>query len=245
MRAGAATLAGLGLRRPLLALGALVLVSGLASGALRPSRATGLTVGFFALVFFAILPAGGTDVLRHAPVLLPLAYVLAVEVVWRGTRTRFGLVAALLLVAAQPAWTWKSVVEKDGSAAGYVRLGQWLQTRAREDTVVGARDVGALGYYSRLRMEDVGGQVSGRVAAQRRARPPAPHQIAARDFVPMLSLEPDLVVVASGEPVPSNIVYVPNQDAVPPVLRGNYGVYRWAGSPVWRTASIPATSNVR
>ena len=245
IRAGAATLAGLGLRRPLLALGALVLVSGLASGALRPSRATGLTVGFFALVFFAVLPAGGTDVLRHAPVLLPLAYVLAVEVVWRGTRTRFGLVAALLLVAAQPAWTWKAVVERDGSAAGYVRLGQWLQSRARDDTVVGAREVGALGYYSRLRMEDVGGQVSGRVAAQRRARPPAPHQIAARDFVPMLSLEPDLVVVASGEPVPSNIVYVPNQDAVPPVLRGNYGVYRWAGSPVWRTASLPATSTAR
>ncbi len=245
MRAGALSLAELGLRRPLLALGALVLVSGLASGAVRPSRATGLTVGFFALVFFAILPAGGTDVLRHAPVLLPLAYVLAVEVVWRGTRTRFGLVAALLLVAAQPAWTWKAVVERGGSAVGYVRLGQWLQSRAREDTVVGAREVGALGYYSRLRMEDVEGQVSGRVAAQRRARPPAPHQIAARDFVPMLSLEPDLVVVASGEPVPSNIVYVPNQDAVPPVLRGNYGVYRWAGSPVWRTASIPAPSTTR
>lgn len=245
MRVGAMTLVGLVLRRPLLALGAFVLLSGIASGAARPNRTSGLTIGFFLLVFFATLPAGGTDVLRHAPVLLPLAYVLAVEAVWRGTRTRFGLVAALLLVAAQPAWTWKAVVERTGSAAGYARLGQWLQSRAREDTVVGAREVGALGYYSRLRMEDVGGQVSGRVAAQRRARPPAPHQIAARDFIPMLSLEPDLVVVASGEPVPSNMVYVPNQDAVPPVLRGDYGVYRWAGSPVWRTAAVPEASTAR
>jgi len=242
MRAGTMTLLGLVLRRPLLALGAFVLVAGIASGASRPNRTSGLTFGFFLLAFFAILPAGGTDVLRHAPVLLPLGYVLAVEAVWRGTRTRFGLVAALLLVAAQPAWTWKEVVERSGSAAGYARLGQWLQSRARTDTVVGAREVGALGYYSRLRMEDVEGQVSGRVAAQRRARPPVSEEIAARDFVPMLSLEPDLVVVAYGEPVPSNMVYVPNQNAVPSVLRGNYGVYRWAGSPVWRTTAVPEPS---
>jgi hypothetical protein len=245
MRTGLLSLAEMALRRPLLALGTLVLISGIASGASRPNRGSGLTCGFFFLVLFSILPAGGTDVARHAAVLLPLAYVLAVEAVWRGTRTRFGLVAALLLVAAQPAWTWKAVVERTSSAAGAARLGQWLQTRARSDTVVGARQVGALGYYSRLRMEDVGGQVSGRVAAQRRARPPAPHEIAARDFVPMLSLEPDLVIVAAGEPVPSNMVYVPNQDAVPPVLRGDFGVYRWAGSPVWHTAAAPDAARPR
>jgi hypothetical protein len=57
--------------------------------------------------------------------------------------------------------------------------------------------------------------------------------VASVDFAAMLRQEPDLVLVGVAEPVPSPILYVPNLDALPRALRGGFGVYRWAGSPVW------------
>jgi len=78
------------------------------------------------------------------------------------------------------------------------------------------------------------GQVSPRVARARRERRPVDGAAAARDFGPMMRQEPDLVLTTPQEPVPSAMLYVPDMDAVPPTLRGEYGVYRWAANPVWR-----------
>jgi hypothetical protein len=101
---------------------------------------------------------------------------------------------------------------------------------------VGAGRVGALGYYSRLRTEDVSGRVSPRVAAARRALAPAAEADAQEAFQSMFRQEPDVVLVLPGNPVPSAQLYVPNDDAVPEAIRGPFRVYRWAGSPVWREA---------
>jgi hypothetical protein len=240
IEAAGATLAGLALRRPLLGLGALVMLATWVRGRFRVGRSAGITCGLFLLGAFSLLPAAGHDVERQLEVILPLAYLLAVDAVWRGARTRIGLVAALLLVAAQPAWTWTARTASPESRAAYARLGQWLRTHALPGTVVGARQVGALGYYSQLQVEDVLGQVSPRVATSRHQQTPTPYAVAAVDFVPMLRQEPDLVLVGTAEPVPSAILYVPNLDAIPEAVRGDYGVYRWAGSPVWRDAPVPA-----
>jgi hypothetical protein len=230
----AAGLADLGLRRPLLLLGTLVLLSSWLRAPLRFGCGSGLTWGLFALGGFALLPAAGGDLVRQAGAVLPLAYLLAVETVWRGTRTRLGLVAALLLVAAQPASTWSVRDVDPRESTTHVRLGQWLRAHALPGTVVGARQVGALGYYSRLQMEDVQGRVSARVAEARRGLAglgAAPGRV---EFDAMLRQEPDLVILGRGEPLPTATLYVPNLDAVPPAVRGELGVYRWAGSPVWR-----------
>lgn len=236
VRAAAADLAGWLLHRPLIALGLVVMVSAWARGPRRLGRGCGLAWGLALLAVFALLPAGGGDIVRSLEIALPLGYLMAVEAVWRGTRTRFGLVAALLLVAAQPAATYTARTSDPEITAAHVRLGSWLRTRAVPGTVVGARRVGALGYYSRLRMEDVQGRVSTRVAEARALRPATSLAGWEGDFGLMWSLEPDLVLVAPQEPVPSATVYVPNLDATPPALRGPIGVYRWAGSPVWRVA---------
>jgi hypothetical protein len=190
--------------------------------------------GIAALCGFSLLPCAGHDVERHFAVLLPLAYLLSVKAVWRASRTRLGLVAALMLVVAQPAWTWTTRSATPESRAAYARFGRWLATHALPETVVGARQVGAIGYYSKLAVEDALGQVSPRVAAARRAQLPTPWAVASVDFAAMLRQEPDLVLVGASEPLPSSILYVPNLDALPEALRGGFGVYRWAGSPVWR-----------
>src|SRR5262249_12249227 len=148
-------------------------------------------------------PAAGRDVTRNALVLLAPAYMMSVEAVWRGTRTRLGLVAALLLVIAQPARTWMARTSAPESRAADAQLGQWLATHALPGSVVGARQVGALAYFSGLEMEDVLGQVSPRVAAARRALQPVDGATAARDFGPMMRQEPDLVLTMPQEPVPS------------------------------------------
>lgn len=237
VRFGAAELGRWMLRRPLIALGLVVMVSAWVRGPRRLGRGCGLAWGLAALAAFALLPAAGSEVVRGVEIALPLGYLMAVEAVWRGTRTRFGLVAALLLVAAQPAATWSVRTSDPEITASYVRLGQWLRAHAVPGTVVGARRVGALGYYSRLQMEDVQGRVSTRVAEARALRPTSSLAGWEGDFGLMWSLEPDLVLVAPNEPVPSATVYVPNLDATPLALRGSIGVYRWAGSPVWRLAS--------
>jgi hypothetical protein len=160
-----------------------------------------------------------------------------VESVWRATRARLGLVAALLLVVAQPAWTWSARTVAPENRAMYARLGQWLHVHALPGTVVGARQVGALGYYSGLVVVDALGQVNGQVAMARRVQLPATYAAASVDFGAMLRQEPDLVLSGPTDPVPSSTLYVPNRDAVPPALRGDVGIYRWAGSPVWRSDS--------
>jgi hypothetical protein len=226
-------------RRPLVGIGMIVMLSTWVRGKFRIGRSTGFGWGLLVLAAFALLPSAGHDVERTVTILLAPAYLLAVESVWRGTRTRLGLVAALLLVGAQPARTWMARTTTPEARAGYAKLGEWLETHALPGTVVGARQVGALGYYSGLEMEDVLGQVSPRVAAARRATDGAnaPH-----DFAPMLRQEPDLVLTAPQEPVPSAILYVPNSDAVPTALRSDYGIYRWAGSPVWRSGAVAAAA---
>jgi hypothetical protein len=230
---GTSALGDFALRRPLLFLGLLVMLAGWVRSGFRFGRLCGMQWGILALAAFSLLPAGGGDVERTCVAVLPLAYVLAVQAVWRGTRTRLGLVAALLLVIAQPARTWMSRTARPESRAAYAKLGQWLGTHALPGTVVGARNVGALGFYSGLELEDVLGQVSPRVAATRRAQRPLAAARAARDIAPMLRQEPDLVLTGPSDPVPSAILYVPNLDAVPPALRSDYRIYRWAGSPVW------------
>jgi hypothetical protein len=239
LEAGLRSLGDLVVRRPLVGIGLIVMLSTWVRGKFRIGRSTGFGWGLLVLAAFALLPGGGHDVERTVTILLAPAYLLAVESVWRGTRTRLGLVAALLLVGAQPARTWMARTTTPESRAGYAKLGEWLATHALPGTVVGARQVGALGYYSGLEMEDVLGQVSPRVAAARRATDGAnaPH-----DFAPMLRQEPDLVLTAPQEPVPSAILYVPNLDAVPNALRSDYGVYRWAGSPVWRPGAVAAAA---
>jgi hypothetical protein len=243
--AGGRSLGEFALRRPLLGIGVLVMLAAWARGGFRLGRTFGIPCGLAALAGLSLLPAAGGDVERSAVAMLPLAYVLSVQAVWRGTRTRLGLVAALLLVIAQPARTWTTRAVRPESRAAYAKLGQWLATHALPGTVVGARHVGALGYYSGLEVEDVLGQVSPRVAVARRTRQASAR--AGRDIAPMLRQEPDLVLTGVSDPVPSSVLYVPNLDAVPPALRGDYRVYRWAGSPVWRreVAAAGATASER
>lgn len=233
IESGAHGFAELAMRRPLLGLGVLLAVTNAARGRYRWGRDAGVAWGIALLCSFSLLPCAGHDVERHFVVLLPLAYLLSVEAVWRASRTRIGLVAALLLVVAQPAWTWTARNSSPETRAAYAQFGQWLRVHALPGTIVGARQVGAIGYYSRLAMEDALGQVSPRVAASRRAQLPTTWAVASVDFAAMLRQEPDLVLVGESEPVPSPILYVPNLDAVPRALRGGFGVYRWAGSPVW------------
>jgi len=242
VRAAATALGDFAVRRPLIGLGILVMLAGWWRGGFRFGRTCGVAWGLLALAGFALLPAAGTDVERVCVALLPLAYVLAVQAVWRGTRTRLGLVAALLLVIAQPARTWTMRAMKPEQRAAHAKLGQWLGTHALSGTVVGARQVGALGYYSGLEMEDVLGQVSPRVAATRRTQRAEPGSRAARSIAPMLRQEPDLVLTSITDPVPSAVLYVPNLDAVPLALRADYRIYRWAGSPVWRSDVAAATA---
>jgi hypothetical protein len=226
--------------RPVLVLGALGALWCWVRGTRLPSRQSGLVAGLVVLGLFMTLPAAGGDVERGAVALLPLACVLAVESVWRATRTRLGLVVTLLLVVATPSWTWRARTEHPETHASYARVGQWLRTHARPGTVVGAREVGALAYYSGLQVEDVLGQASPRVAAARRVGVPRPYALAAADFAPMLRQEPDLVLRGESDPVPSPAVYVPSLDAVPAALRGHLTPYRWAGSPVWRVGRAGA-----
>jgi len=235
-------------RRPLLGIGIVVAAAAWVRGQCRATRATGFGWGLVALAGFSLLPQAGRDVERNVLILLAPAYLLAVEAVWRGTRTRLGLVAALLLVVAQPARTWFPGAANPQTRTAQVKIGQWLGEHALPGTVVGARQVGALGYYSGLEMEDVEGQVSPRVAAARRALRPVNDVSTAHDFSPMLRQEPDLVLTGSREPVPSSILYVPDMEAVPEALRGEFGVYRWAANPVWRVAPgnfVPARNSRR
>jgi hypothetical protein len=85
-----------------------------------------------------------------------------------------------------------------------------------------------------MRMEDVAGRVSPRVALARRLL--ADDVSGLPDFQPMLHQEPDLVLVLPGNAVPSSRIYVPNDDAIPAAIRGPYRVYRWAGSSVWKSS---------
>jgi len=220
-------------RRPLLLLALGILVSDWISGRLWLGRRSGLGWGLTGLLLFALAPAGGNDLERQVIAILPLGYLLAVEAVWFNNRTRPALVAALLLLVAQPGWTERRREADPETDATFARIGQWLQTQAVPETVVGAERVGALGYFSRLRMEDVSGRVSPRVAAARRLM--GDRDPGGNDFQPMLHQEPDLVLVLPGNAVPSSRIYVPNDDAIPEAIRGPYRVYRWAGSPVWRT----------
>jgi hypothetical protein len=120
--------------------------------------------------------------------------------------------------------------------AAYARLGRWLATHATTETSVGAARVGALGYHSGLRVEDARGRVSARVAAARRvaSQSDQDRQVA---FQLVFKLEPDLVIVLPGDPVPSARTYVPADQSIPEVVRGPFRVYRWAGSSVWRRAA--------
>jgi hypothetical protein len=221
-------------RRPLLLLAIGILVSDWIAGRLWMGRRAGLAWGLTALLLFALAPAGGADLERQVIAILPLGYLLAVEAVWVNNRTRPALVAALLLLVAQPEWTERRRQADPETDATFARIGQWLQTQAVSETVVGAERVGALGYFSRLRMEDVAGRVSPRVASARRLM--AERDPGTADFQPMLHQEPDLVLVLPGNAVPSSRIYVPNDDAIPESIRGPYRVYRWAGSPVWRSS---------
>lgn len=234
---GAGYFAGFVLRRPLLVLATCVVAAGAARRRFLPMRDIGIAAGLGLLGIFALLPCAGQDVERQFVVMLPVAYLLAVESVWRATRARLGLVAALLLVVAQPAWTWSARTVTPENRAMYARFGQWLRVHALPGTVVGARQVGALGYYSGLVVVDALGQVNGQVAAARRAQWPAVYAASSVDFGAMLRQEPDLVLTGATDPVPSSTLYVPNRDAVPPALRGDFGIYRWAGSPVWKSSS--------
>lgn len=222
-------------RRPLLLLALGILISDWVAGRLWMGRRAGLAWGLTALLLFALAPAGGADLERQVIAVLPLGYLLAVEAVWVNNRTRPALVAALLLLVAQPGWTERRRQADPETDATFARIGQWLNTQAVPETVVGAERVGALGYFSRLRMEDVAGRVSPRVAAARRLM--GEEDPATRDFTPMLHQEPDLVLVLPGNAVPSSRIYVPNDDAIPEAIRGPYRVYRWAGSPVWRSST--------
>ncbi|UCE03382.1 MAG: hypothetical protein JSW67_04110 [Candidatus Latescibacterota bacterium] len=223
------------LRRPLLLIGIALLVAEWMRGRLWLGRRSGLAWGLVALLLFSLAPARGGDVERQIAAILPLAYLLAVEAIWRREGTRPALLAALLLLLAQPAWT---AVGRDADPAldgPYARVGQWLRSHTLPGTVVGARRVGAVGYYSGLRVEDVRGRVSPRVAAARRLLAPSGEEDLQASFQPMFRQEPDLVLVLPGEPVPSARTYVPNDDALPEAIRGPFRVYRWAGSPVWRS----------
>lgn len=221
------------LRRPVLVLGLVILVAEWRQGRLWLGRRLGLAWGLAALALFAMAPARGNDVERFLAPLIPMSTLLAVEAVWRRARTRPALVAALLLVLAQPGWTAGGRTAAPEVDVAYERIGRWLGTHAKPETIVGAARVGALGYHSGLRVEDVHGRVSSRVAASR-------HRVEDADddpdaaFARVFELEPDLIVVLPGDPVPSARTYVPNDDAVPPVIRGPFRLYRWAGSSVWR-----------
>ncbi len=222
------------LRRPLLCLGIAILVSEWLHGRMWLGRRVGLAWGLVALVLLALAPAQGQEVERLAAPILPLAYLLAVDAVWRRARTRAALVAALLLVVAQPGWTSGGRRFEPEVDVAYARIGRWLATHAAPETLVGAARVGALGYHSGLRVEDVQGRASARVAAARRLRPTPVEDVDAA-FQRVFKLEPDLVVLLPGDPVPSARTYVPNDDALPEAIRGPFRLYRWAGSSVWRS----------
>jgi hypothetical protein len=229
IRTAGLQLVGILVRRPLLLLGIGIFVVDWIAGRLWLGRRSGLAWGLTALLGFSLLPAAGLDVPSHVAPLLPLAYVMSVETVWRLPRTRPGVVAALLLILAQPGWTSSQPTSAAEGDAAYARVGQWLRANALPGTVVGAERVGALGYFSHMKMEDVDGRISPRVAAARGGASDAD----SLRFLPMLRQEPDLVFVLPGDPVPPASIYVPNDDAIPDVIRGPYRVYRWAGSPVW------------
>jgi len=224
------------LRRPLLVLGLALLVSEWIHGRLWLGRRIGLAWGLLAFVSWSVLPARGDNVGRFVAPLLPLVTLLAVEALWRRARTRPAVVAALLLVLAQPSWTVPVRRVEPGVDAAYGRLGRWLSTHATNETSVGAARVGALGYHSGLRVEDAQGRVSARVAAARRVTSQTGLDREAA-FQLVFKLEPDLIVVLPGDPVPSARTYVPADQAVPEVIRGPFRVYRWAGSSVWRSDS--------
>ena len=238
---GAQTLGTLLIRRPLLWIGAAILISEWIHGRLWLGRRIGLAWGLAALLIFSMLPARGTDVERHVVAALPLATLLAVEAVWKRARTRPALVAALLFVLAQPGWTTAGRASDPQRAAAYARIGQWLRGHARPGTGVGANTVGALGYHSGMHMEDVAGRVSPRVASARRLLAPGALHGETSAFQSMFRQEPDLVVVLPGDPIPSARTYVPNDDAVPEAIRGPFRIYRWAGSPVWRNTPEMST----
>ena len=71
-------------------------------------------------------PGRGGEVERLLAPVLPLGYLLAVEAVWRRTRTRPALVAALLLVLAQPGWTSGGRTAAPEVDVAYERIGRWL-----------------------------------------------------------------------------------------------------------------------
>lgn len=221
------------LRRPLLVLGLALLVSEWVHGRLWLGRRVGLAWGLLALLAWSLFPAQGQDVERFVAPLLPLLAFLAVEAIWRRARTRPALVAALLLVLAQPNWTIPGRRTEPGVDAEYARLGRWLSTHAAPEITVGAARVGALGYQSGLRVEDARGRVSARVAAARRVASRA-NQDRDSAFQLVFKLEPDLIIVLPGDPVPSARTYVPADQSVPEAIRGPFRVYRWAGSSVWR-----------
>ncbi len=221
--------------RPVLWMGVLASLWCWVRGIRQPVRQSGLVAGLAGYALFTGLPAAGGDVERGLVALLPLACVLAVESIWRATRMRLGLVVTLLLVVATPSLTWRARSTHPETHAAYARVGQWLRTHALPGTVVGAREVGALAYYSGLRVEDVLGQVSPRVALARRVEAPRAYAQATADFAPMLRGEPDLVLRGESDPVPSPAVYVPSLDAVPAALRGRLTPYRWAGNQVWKS----------
>ncbi len=231
---GAQTFGELLVRRPLLWIGAAILISEWVHGRLWLGRRIGLAWGLFAFLVFAMMPARGTDVERHVAAALPLATLLAVDAVWKRARTRPALVAALLFVLAQPGWTQAGRSTDPDLSQAYSRIGQWLRTHALPGTVVGAHRVGALGYHSGMLMEDVAGRVSPRVANARRLLGPDALHDETSAFQIMFRQEPDVVVVLPGDPIPSARTYVPNDDAVPEAIRGPFRIYRWAGSPVWQ-----------
>ncbi|HZL84444.1 MAG TPA: hypothetical protein VFD07_03605 [Candidatus Krumholzibacteria bacterium] len=226
------------LRRPLLLLALAFLVSEWLHGKLWLGRRIGLAWGLLALALFSVAPGRGGDVERIVGPMLPLGSLLAVEEIWRRTRTRPAVVAALLLVLAQPGWTTGGRKPAPEVDVAYERIGRWLETHADNETIVGAARVGALGYHSGLRVEDVQGRVSPRVAAARRLGVDDIDDVDAA-YGRVFKLEPDLMFVLPGDPVPSARTYVPNDDALPAVIRGPFRVYRWAGSTVWRSA-VPA-----
>ncbi len=224
------------LRRPVMVLALAILVSEWLHRRLWLGRRLGLAWGLLALALFSMAPARGAEVQRLLAPVLPLGYLLAVEAVWRRTRTRPALVAALLLVVAQPSWTAGGRTAAPEVDVAYERIGRWLGAHAVPEAIVGAARVGALGYHSGLRVEDVQGRISPRVAAARQMTPTGPDDTdAAFGFV--FELEPDLLVLLPGDPVPSARTYVPNDDALPAVIRGPFRLYRWAGSSVWQGAA--------
>ena len=170
----------------------ILLVLGLAAGLARGARprfsARALLPWAWVLAVPALYVARGVPVLsRYLLPLLPVmawlawgaaeawwrgepqaAPVAAGRPIWAGRVSRRGAAVAVLVLAQNLAvYAWAVVPQVTSFTRGMqqslIPLGRWLDANAPRDALVATPDIGAIGYFGRRRVLDLGGLVSPRM----------------------------------------------------------------------------------